>query len=207
MQYSLEKISTVVACDALLASAQKKKLTLERKTRNLGESIDTFRERLDQIGQDTVLVQALRIAYTAAYNALPEGSKDKANMNVKVKRLELRQARLEKKTFTCNERALLAKEVKYNRLVSQIAALSIFVNALENRRTALLNAELNVDQAAPALPQPVVTHISPQTGKIAYKGRTSFSYRRTRSSFWKSRKFLRLQEKFLVQNIQDQLKI
>lgn len=214
MQYALEKISTVAACDALLASAQKKKQDLERKMRNLGESIGTFRSRLDQIGQDSILVQALLIAYSAAYNALPEGTRDKASMNVKVKRLELRQARLERKAFTCNAHNLLAKEVKYNMLASQMAVLSTYISALENRKTILLHADLRVEgqtatsslKAASSLPQPALYPISP-TEKRVHKRQAHFRSSGMENSFLKSRKFLRLHKKLNVKNVQDRLKI
>jgi len=148
MQYSLEKISTVVKCDALLASARKKKQTLERRTRNLGESIERFRTRLDNLGQEMALVQAMLLIFIKGYNALPEGSKYKLNMNIKVKRLELRQARLEVKAFTCNERALLVKEVKYNLLRAQLATMNAYIAAVQKKRMALLHPELLVGQSA-----------------------------------------------------------
>src|SRR5690242_13878223 len=154
MKYSLEKISTVSACDALLVSAQKKKQNLERKRRNLGESIDTFRERLDQMGKDTVLVQALLIAYTGAYEAMPEGTKDKASMNVKVKRLELRQAKLDKKAFTCNVRSLLAKQVKYNKLDNQVAVIDNYITAVRNMKLTLSHATPNINDGAASLRAP-----------------------------------------------------
>jgi len=148
MQYSLEKISTVAQCDALLASAQKKKQTMERRTRNLGESIDRFRNRLDQIAQEMVLVQAMLLIFMKGYNALPERSKYKLSMNVKIKRLELRQARLALKAFACNERALLVKQVKYNRLRAQLAAMNGYIVAVQNRKAELIQVDVRGIQPA-----------------------------------------------------------
>jgi hypothetical protein len=156
MKYSLEKISTVQACDTLLASAQKKKQTLEIKRRNLGESIDTFRKRLDHLGNETIEVQLLLAAHTTAYHALAEGSKYKASINVKVKRLELRQARLDKKAYTCNLPALLAKELKYNKLDNQVAAIDSYIALVQNKRMALGHAAPGIGIAATFLPSPAV---------------------------------------------------
>lgn len=139
MKYTLEKITTVEACETLLAEASQKKQILVRKRRNLGESIDTFTRRLDRIGQDTTLVQALLVIYTTAYNALPEGSKYRLDINIRIKRLEVRQARLALRSFTCNERALLAKQVKYNMLDAQVRAIDAYIKDLENVMTALEN--------------------------------------------------------------------
>jgi len=97
MKYVLERISTVQACDALLAEAKKKKLYLERRVRNLGESLVTFRKRLDQLHQESVEIQSSLEAFTGVYGSLLEG-RDKVNMKIRIKRLELQQAMLEKKS-------------------------------------------------------------------------------------------------------------
>jgi hypothetical protein len=150
MQYSLNKITTVTACNALLAKAQKVKQTLERKRRNLGESIDTFRERMDRLARERAEVQALLGPFTTCYHALPEG-KYKLDMNVKVKRLELRQARLDMKAFTYNVQALLAKQVKYNLLGQKLAAISHYITTVQNHRAALVNVPEQPGSEAGAL--------------------------------------------------------
>jgi hypothetical protein len=154
MQYSLNKVTTVTACNALLAKAQKVKQTLERKRRNLGESIDTFRERMDRLALETVEVQTLLSAFTTCYHALPEG-KYKLNMNVKVKRLELRQARLDMKAFTYNVRALLAKQVKYNMLEQKLSAIDYYVIALLDRQASLVNVPERASREVAVLRLPV----------------------------------------------------
>lgn len=147
MKYSFEKITTVAECDGLLAVAQKKKTRLERRRRNLRESIDAYGKRMDRNGQESALVQAKLEILTAAYHALPEGSRDKVCMNIEVKRLELRKALLEKKTLTCNVPALLARQLHYNRLDSQVSAIDSYIIAVQNKRTALSLAALQVRDA------------------------------------------------------------
>ena len=165
MNYVLERISTVSACDVLLAGAQKKKQIIERRRRNLGESLDTFRKRLDQLGQESTEVQSTLAAFTAAYHALPEG-RDKVDMNVKVKRLELQQAVLEKRARTYNVGALLDKELQYNSLDSQVSALEDYIVAIAQRRAALDTAVLYVSPVLTLLREPVV--------KQALRSRTIF---------------------------------
>jgi hypothetical protein len=155
MNYSIEKINTLAGCDLLVASAQKKKLMLERKRRNLGESIEAFSKRLDQLIRDLAEVQIVLTAYTNAYHALPEGCKYKASMNVEVKRLELRKARLEKRAFTCNVQALLSKQLRYNKLDAQVSAIESYITLVENKKTVLGQAILRVTYTAPALRPPV----------------------------------------------------
>jgi len=161
MQYKLEKIDTVEACDVLLISAQKKKQNLERRRRNLGESIDTFRERMDRMVSVLSEVNLSLDVFSTAYEALPEG-KDKASMNVKVKRLELRQAQLEKKALTYNVAALLVKEMKYNALDSQVSVLEHYIAAVQYRRMVLTKTALRISQAATFLRPPVVRFSLPQ---------------------------------------------
>jgi hypothetical protein len=155
MQYSLNKITTVTACNALLAKAQKTKQTLERKRRNLGESIDTFRERMDCLARETADVQILLSAFTTCYHALPEG-KYKLSLNVKIKRQEVRQARLALKAFTYNAPALLAKQLKYNMLGQKVAAIDHYITTVQNHRAALVNAPGEIGREVDALRLPVV---------------------------------------------------
>ena len=144
------------ACDALLAGAKKKKQNLERRVRNLGESLVTFRKRLDQIQAESAQVRSSLEVFTGVYGSLSEG-KDKVNMNIRIKRLELRQAMLEKKAITYNVGALLVKEMQYNQLDSQVAALQAYVIAVEQHRVALEAPALRIIQPAFLLRQPVAS--------------------------------------------------
>ena len=155
MNYTLDKISTVPACDALLAGAHRKKQTLERRRRNLGESLDKFRQRLDQLHQESAQVQSTLAAFTAAYQALPEG-RDKVDMNVKIKRLELRLAVLEKKAHTYNVGLLLVKEMQFNKLDSQVLALEGYIMEVRLRRMALDMITLPVSPVLTLLREPIV---------------------------------------------------
>jgi hypothetical protein len=158
MKYVLERISTVQACDALLAGAKKKKLFLERRVRNLGESLTTFRKRLDQVHAESAEVQSSLETFTGAYASLREG-KDKVNMNIRIKRLELQQAMLEKKATTYNGGALLVKEMQYNRLASQVSALEDYVAAVEQQRATLEVPALRIIQSTVLLRQPIARPI------------------------------------------------
>ena len=154
MKYVLERISTVQACDVLLAGVKKKKLYLERRVRNLGESLVTFRKRLDQVHEESAQVRSSLEAFTGAYGSLSEG-KDKMNMNIRIKRLELQQAILEKKATTYNVGILLVKEMQYNRLDSQVSVLEDYITAVEHQRVALEAPALRIVQPAVLLLQPV----------------------------------------------------
>ena len=54
MNYSLEMITTAAQCDALLALAEEDKENLERRRRNLDESIGNFGERTHEYGTELV---------------------------------------------------------------------------------------------------------------------------------------------------------
>lgn len=136
MNYSLERISTVEACDALLALAQKEKENLERRKRNLGESIGNFDVRTGDVGSELVSVQSLLQTFTTAYDSLPEG-KDKLNMNLEIKQLEARKAQLDKSVVSYNVSSLLEKQVSYNLLDSQVPVIDAYMAAIQNKRTEL----------------------------------------------------------------------
>lgn len=141
MKYSFEKISTVEGYDTLLASAEKQKQRLERKRRNLGESISAFSKRIDEIAAKLAPLEILLKAFTTAYHDLPAG-KDKLRLNVEITRLELRKALLAKRALTCNVPALLSKQAAYNRLGNQVAVLNTFIAALQTRKMALGTAQV-----------------------------------------------------------------
>jgi len=153
MQYSLDKINTAEACDALLAQAQRKRRTLDRKRCNLGESIGNFRKRLNRIEKELTDVRSSIAALTPAYHAMPEG-KEKATIKVMIKRLELRQARLEKQAQTCNVALLLVKELKYNVLDSRVSAMDDYIDAIERTQTALSQPVMYVSQTGDLLRAP-----------------------------------------------------
>jgi hypothetical protein len=67
MDYSLEMITTVAECDALLLVAGEDQETLERRRRNLDESIDNFGERTHDYGTEMQAVITLLETYNAAY--------------------------------------------------------------------------------------------------------------------------------------------
>ena len=136
MNYSLEKISTVEACDALLAIAQTEKENLERRRRNLGESISNFDARTGTVGDDMASVQALLQTFITAYNALPEG-RDKVDMNIEIKRLEARKAQLDKSVVSYNVQSLLERQVSYNLLDNQVPVIDAYIAAIQNKRTEI----------------------------------------------------------------------
>jgi hypothetical protein len=153
MQYTFKKIGTVAQCDVLLTKAQKKQLSLERRRRNLGAQIDAFRARLDRMNEESEVVRISTDAFTKAYHALPEG-KYKSGMWVKIKRMEVRQARLEVKELTCNVAALLVKEMKHNVLDSQVLAVAQYIAAVKYLRMTLGKAALRVSQKSASSPVP-----------------------------------------------------
>ena len=151
MQYSLKKITTVEQCDTLLTKAEKKKRNLERRKRNLGESLDTFRARLERMNEEALVVTVSIDAFTRAYHALPEG-KYKADMLVKIKRMEVRQASVDLKRLTCNVATLLVKEMKYNTLDSQAAALAEHIAAVKYLRMTIGKRALRISRKSASTP-------------------------------------------------------
>jgi len=136
MNYSLEKLTTVAACDNLLELANEDKKSLERRRRNLEEGIDNFDERTTDIGTEHISVQALLTSYSALYGTLPEG-KDKLEINLEIKRLEARKAQLDKMVVGYSVYALLNKQVDYNMLDVQVTTVNAYIAAIQTRRTTL----------------------------------------------------------------------
>jgi hypothetical protein len=136
MVYSLEKITTTAMCDTLLEVATKDRESLERRRRNLAESLGNFDERTADIGTELTSVQARLSIYTNLYEILPEG-KDKINANLEVKRAEARKALLDKQVVGYNVFALLDKQVDYNLIETQVSIADLYIAAVQAKKTAL----------------------------------------------------------------------
>jgi hypothetical protein len=139
MDYSLEKVSTVAVCDTLLELALEDKQSLERRRRNLDESIDNFDDRTEDIDTQLEAVQALLQSFTTLYGSLPEG-KDKVDTNLEIKRLEARKAQLDKSGTGYNVYSLIGKQVDFNLLDSQVIVIDAYIAAVEAKKTELANA-------------------------------------------------------------------
>jgi predicted nucleic acid-binding Zn-ribbon protein len=146
MNYSLEMIDTVQGCNTLLVQAQRRKQKLEHKRSNLGEKIDLFRRQMDKIDQEIELTQTSLAAFTAASVAMPEG-KDKMNMVIKVKRLEVQHVVLKNKANSYGLNALLAKEMEYVALEGQVSVVEQYIIDIETRIATLGQPGLSVSQA------------------------------------------------------------
>src|SRR5688500_17584762 len=137
MNYSLEKIETVQACDALLATAQTEKVNLECRRRNLGEAIVNFDVRTNDVEDDLLPLQTRLDAFTLAHDSLHEGSTERMNMDIEIKQLQARKAMLSKSAVSYNIHALLAKQVDYNLLDSQVPSIDAYIAAVQNKRAEL----------------------------------------------------------------------
>lgn len=123
-------------CDTLLEVATKDRESLERRRRNLAESLGNFDERTADIGTELTSVQARLSIYTNLYEILPEG-KDKINANLEVKRAEARKALLDKQVVGYNVFALLDKQVDYNLIETQVSIADLYIAAVQAKKTAL----------------------------------------------------------------------
>ena len=146
MNYSLEMITTIAECDALLLVAGEDKESLERRRRNLDETIGNFGDRTHNYGTELQATQTLLTTYNAAYDALPEG-KNKATIYLEMKRLEARKAQLEKSVTSYNASSLINKQADFNLLDSQVPVVTAFIAAIQTRRAALANGTLRVNDA------------------------------------------------------------
>ena len=138
-------ILTVAECDALLQLAGEDKENLERRRRNLDESIGNFGERTHEYSTEMQAAITLLETYSAAYGALPEG-KNKMTIYLEMKRLEARKAQLDKSVTSYNASSLVGKQVDYNLLDNQVPVINAYITALQTRRTALGGGALRVSE-------------------------------------------------------------
>ncbi|MRX41322.1 hypothetical protein GJU43_18700 [Flavobacterium sp. LC2016-23] len=137
MSYSIKRITQVADCDVLLTWAAREKADLDFELLSedrLTDKFETTSVEVEAILQGVLAeLSALRVAVVR----LPEGGKAKADMGVKIKKLEYKQFLLENRKQTYGLLALLQKELDIQRIENEIKEVDTFVAELTAHKATL----------------------------------------------------------------------
>lgn len=137
MSYSIKRITQVADCDVLLTWAAREKADLDFELLSedrLTDKFETTSVEVEAILQGVLAeLSALRVAVVM----LPEGGKAKADMGVKIKKLEYKQFLLENRKQTYGLLALLQKELDIQRIENEIKEVDTFVAELTAHKATL----------------------------------------------------------------------
>jgi hypothetical protein len=136
MNYSINRLSTIADCDAVLALAQKDKADLEFKNLSLQRNYQSYQSRSVQLTADIQVTQAEINALTTVIAGLPDGDTKDDNI-AKQKRLEYRLFTLQEQSENYGVIALLEKELEINFVEKQLAETLTFIQLVETKKTSI----------------------------------------------------------------------
>lgn len=134
MNYTLDALTTVADCDAVLTIANKEREDLDFKKLSLQRQVKTYGDNTVEISVELAGVQAELDATNTILNVLPAGAaKDEQ---------QVKKTKLEYKIFLLNERkhnygsvALLDKQFELGRVERELEETTVFIDAVETRKT------------------------------------------------------------------------
>lgn len=136
MNYSVNNLSTVADCNALLTWAGKEKADLNFKKLSDERLTSRIAETSQELDAELQGVLAEISATETIINILPDGpSKDDA-INKKT-RLEYKKFLLENRRESYGTVALLEKQIDLARVQVEINEVDAFISAIEERKAAL----------------------------------------------------------------------
>lgn len=136
MSYSINSITQIADCDALLTSAGKEKADLE--FRKLSEERLTNKYATTSVEVDAILQGVLveLSAVNTIIGVLPDGPTKDEEIKKKVK-LEYKKFLLENRKESYGAIALLEKELDLARVTQELAEINAFITLITNHKATL----------------------------------------------------------------------
>jgi len=136
MNYSINQLTTVADCDAVLAQVQKQKddLTYAKTTRE--RQLAIYGERTVATDDSLLAVISEISALQAVVAGLPEGSV-KEDMERKIRRLEYRESLLSDRSEDYDIAALLDRELDVALIDAELAEIDTFMADVETHKATL----------------------------------------------------------------------
>ncbi len=136
MDINTSLLSTVVECDSALNNLNEEKRQVERRLRNLGESLESRSATTVEVTEGIASVQAVIAGYEAALQVMTD-EKAKRDLELKVEREETKLKALQNRQANYNAVSVLQSEVDYNQLEAQIPALDDAITKVTTHKTSL----------------------------------------------------------------------
>lgn len=135
MAFSVNLLTTVVQCDALLTAKQRERTGLVNRLNNLNFQLDNWNDATSAEA-DLTATQALITGLTPVVTALADGDDKRRNQNM-LNRYETRANNLIGKVENYGVAALLEKELDRDGATADVAVLDTFIAAVTARRAVL----------------------------------------------------------------------
>lgn len=134
--YSIEKLTQVSDCDAVLTWAQTEKENLELKKLNESKLTKNYSNTSLSIETELQSIITQMNTINTILPTLPEGSIKEENLK-KLRKLDYRKFLLEDRRINYGVVALLEKELDVERITKEIAEIDAFITAVTQKKATL----------------------------------------------------------------------
>ncbi|WP_028890486.1 hypothetical protein [Tenacibaculum ovolyticum] len=138
MELNLGLLTTKKECDAAIKITQIEKTTLERRLRNLGESLDDKTVRTTSVKEGIISIKAIIGGFQAALAVIGEG-KQKRDLELKIEREETKLKALENRDANYNTINVLEDQIDHQQFEAQIVVLTTALTNIETHKTTLVD--------------------------------------------------------------------
>lgn len=126
MTLDLKLLTTVNQCENAIEITELEKVILERRLRNLGESLTDKAKRTTSVKEGIVSVEAIILGYQSALNVITD-AKAKRDLELKIEREETKLKALQNRDANYNAVNVLEDQITHQQLQAQI---DVFNNAI-----------------------------------------------------------------------------
>ncbi|CAL2095922.1 conserved protein of unknown function [Tenacibaculum sp. 190524A02b] len=136
MELDVSLLTTVAECETAIEITQAEKTLLERRLRNLGESLEGKSSKTVEVKEGIVSVQAIITGYQAALEVISD-AKEKRNLELKIEREETKLKSLQNRDANYSAVDVIESQLNHQQLDSQIPVLEAAISQLEARKAVL----------------------------------------------------------------------
>ena len=136
MDIDVTLLTTVAECDSTLEILQAEKTQLERRLRNLGETLSDRAETNVEIAEGIASVQSILSGYQAALGVITD-EKEKRSLELKIEREETKLKSLQNREANYSAVATVEDQVDHEQLEVQIPVLTDAITQVETHKTTL----------------------------------------------------------------------
>ncbi|CAA0146707.1 hypothetical protein [Tenacibaculum maritimum] len=136
MELNFTLLETKAACDAAIETTQSEKTLLERRLRNLGESLTDKELRTQRVQEGIISVKAIITGFESALGVITD-EKEKRSLELKIEREETKLKALENRNANYSAVNVIEDQIDHQQLEAQVAILNTALNEIAAHKETL----------------------------------------------------------------------
>ena len=137
MEINYGLLVTEEECDNALEILNAEKTQLERRLRNLGETLEDRQNRTVEVAEGIASTEAIIAGFQAALESITEG-KAKRDLELKIEREETKLKALQNRQANYNSVSVIEDQVDHTQLEAQIPVLVNAITGVESKKATLI---------------------------------------------------------------------